>query len=209
MKVAVKTLDNKAAGEITLSDSVFAVDPRSDVLARVVNWQLAKRRSGAHKVKGRGEIRCSTAKQLRQKGSGRARRGAPSVSQYRGGGTTHGPVVRSHEYSLPKKVRRLGLKSALSAKVAGGKMIVIDALTSDEKSGIKTAALKTRLAKLGANNALIIGGAELDSGIVRAAGNLPFVDVLPQQGINVYDILRRDILVLSKDAAANLEERLK
>lgn len=205
MKVKVTTLDNKAAGDMTLADEVFAVTPRADIVARVVNWQLAKRRAGTHKVKSRGEITRTTAKMYRQKGTGRARHGAASVVQFRGGGVVHGPVVRDHGHALPKKIRKLGLRSALSAKAAEGKMIVVDEL----KAAGKTAALKAKLAKLGAENALFVGGAELDDKFVRAASNLPFVDVLPQQGINVYDILRRDVLVLSKDAAAHLEERLK
>ena len=205
MKVKVTTLENKAAGDITLADAVFAAAPRGDIIARVVNWQLAKRRAGTHKAKGRSEISRTGAKMFRQKGTGNARHGPASVSQFRGGGVVHGPVVRDHGFSLPKKVRALGLKSALSAKAADGKLIVVDALASKGK----TAELKGKLAKLGAENALIIGGAELDEGFVKAASNLPFVDVLPQQGINVYDILRRDVLVLSKDAAAHLEERLK
>ena len=205
MKVKVTTLESKAAGDITLADEVFAIAPRSDIVARVVNWQLAKRRAGIHKVKSRGEITRTTAKMYRQKGTGRARHGAASVVQFRGGGVVHGPVVRDHGHALPKKIRKLGLRSALSAKAAEGKMIVVDEL----KAAGKTAALKAKLAKLGAENALFVGGAELDEKFVRAASNLPFVDVLPQQGINVYDILRRDVLVLSKDAAAHLEERLK
>ena len=205
MKVKVTTLDSKAAGDITLADDVFAVSPRADIVARVVNWQLAKRRAGTHRVKSRGEISTTGAKMYRQKGTGNARHGPRSVVQFRGGGVVHGPTVRDHGYSLPKKVRKLGLKSALSAKVAEGKVIIIDEL----KSSGKTASLKAKLAKLGAENALFIGGAELDSSFVKAASNLPFVDVLPQQGINVYDILRRDVLVLSKDAAAHIEERLK
>ena len=205
MKVKVTTLESKAAGDITLSDNVFAITPRSDIVARVVNWQLAKRRAGTHKVKSRGEVTSTTAKMYRQKGTGRARHGAASVVQFRGGGVVHGPVVRDHGHVLPKKIRKLGLRSALSAKAAEGKMIVVDEL----KAAGKTAALKSKLARLGAENALFVGGAELDDKFVRAASNLPFVDVLPQQGINVYDILRRDVLVLSKDAATHLEERLK
>ena len=209
MKVKVTTLDSKAAGDITLADEVFGINPRADIVARVVNWQLAKRRAGTHKVKSRGEITRTTAKMYRQKGTGRARHGAASVVQFRGGGVVHGPVVREHGHSLPKKVRQLGLKSALSAKAAEGKIIIVDELTSGGKNGAKTATLKAKLTKLGAENALFVGGAELDGNFVKAASNLPFVDVLPQQGINVYDILRRDVLVLSKDAAAHLEERLK
>ena len=209
MKLKVTTLDSKTAGDIILADDVFAVAPRADIVARVVKWQLAKRRAGNHKVKSRSEIQKTGAKIFRQKGTGNARHGPRSVVQFRGGGVVHGPVVRDHSHSLPKKVRQLGLKSALSSKAADGKIIVIDELKASGKNAMKTAALKAKLAKLGAENALIIGGAELDSNIVKAASNLSFVDVLPQQGINVYDILRRDVLVLCKDAAAHLEERLK
>ena len=160
-------------------------------------------------MKSRGEIKATGAKMYRQKGTGNARHGPRSVVQFRGGGAVHGPTVRDRGYSLPKKVRKLGLKSALSVKVAEGKVIVVDELKTSGKNAGKTASLKASLAKLGAENALMIGGAELDSNLVKAASNLPFVDVLPQQGINVYDILRRDVLVLSKDAAAHIEERLK
>lgn len=205
MKLNVKTLDNKAAGDITVDDTVFAVAPRTDLLARVVKWQLAKRRAGSHKVKSRSEVAHTTAKMFRQKGTGRARHGAASVVQFRGGGVVHGPVVRDHAHALPKKVRRAGLRSALSSKASEGKLIVLDKLVSKGK----TAALRAQLSKLGAENALIIGGEELDVGFVNAARNIPLIDVLPQQGINVYDILRRDVLILSKDAATHLEERLK
>ena len=209
MKVKVTTLDNKAAGNITLADNVFSVPERSDVIARVIKWQLAKRRAGTHKVKSRSEVTRTTAKMFRQKGTGRARHGAASVVQFRGGGVVHGPVVRDHGHALPKKVRALGLKVALSLKAAEGKLIIIDGFSSSAKGVAKTSALKAKLTKLGLENALFVGGAKLDEGFVKAASNLPFVDVLPQQGINVYDILRRDILVLSKDAAAHIEERLK
>jgi large subunit ribosomal protein L4 len=209
MKIDVKTIDNKAAGDITLADAVFKVAPRADIVARVVKWQLAKRRAGTHKVKSRAEVKITTAKMFNQKGTGRARHGSAAVVQFRGGGVVHGPVVRDHGHALPKKVRQLGLRSALSAKVAEGKLLVLDSLASTGKSAGKTAKLREQLVKLGAENALIIGGAELDASFVKAARNIPLVDVLPQQGINVYDILRRDVLVLSKDAAAHLEERLK
>ena len=209
MKIDVKTIDNKAAGDITLADAVFRVAPRADIVARVVKWQLAKRRAGTHKVKSRAEVKITTAKMFNQKGTGRARHGSAAVVQFRGGGVVHGPVVRDHGHALPKKVRQLGLRSALSAKVAEGKLLVLDSLASTGKSAGKTAKLREQLVKLGAENALIIGGAELDASFVKAARNIPLVDVLPQQGINVYDILRRDVLVLSKDAAAHLEERLK
>jgi len=209
MKIDVKTIDNKAAGNITLADAVFGVAPRADIVARVVKWQLAKRRAGTHKVKSRAEVSITTAKMFKQKGTGRARHGSAAVVQFRGGGVVHGPVVRDHGHALPKKVRQLGLRSALSTKAAEGKLLVIDSLASTGKSAGKTARLREQLSKLGAENALIIGGAELDAAFLKAARNIPLVDVLPQQGINVYDILRRDVLVLSKDAAAYLEERLK
>ena len=209
MKVAVKTLDNKSAGDLTLADGVFGIAPRGDIVARVIKWQLAKRRAGNHKVKSRSEVSATTAKMFKQKGTGRARRGAASVVQFRGGGVVHGPVVRNHSHHLPKKVRQLGLRSALSSKLAEGKLVVIEKLASNSKDAGKTTKLRGQLARLGVENALIIGGAVLDGAFVRAARNIPLVDVLPQQGINVYDILRRDVLVLSKDAAAFIEERLK
>ena len=205
MKHNVKTIDNAAKGSIELADSVFGITPRDDIMARVVKYQLAKRRSGNHKVKGRSEISTTTAKMYKQKGTGRARHGAASVVQFRGGGVVHGPVVRDHGHKLPKKVRALGMRSALSAKAAAGKLIVIDKLASDGK----TASFKASLSKLGAENALIIGGESVSDDVARAASNLHMVDVLPQQGLNVYDVLRRDVLVLSKDAVAFIEERLK
>lgn len=205
MKVSVKTLDNKAAGDVTLADAVFGIEPRADIMARVVNWQLAKRRAGTHKVQIRSEIARTGAKLFRQKGTGNARHGAASSNIFRGGGVAHGPVVRDHGHSLQKKVRTLGLKSALSAKARDGKLMVIDTLKSDGK----TASLKGKLAKMGLENALFIGGEALDEKFQRAANNIPHIDVLPQAGINVYDILRRDVLVLTKDSAAHLEERLK
>ena len=205
MKVDVKTIDNRKKGDIELADSVFGIEPRADVVARVVKWQLAKRRAGTHKVKGRSEIAKTGAKMFRQKGTGRARAGNGAVSQFRGGGVVHGPVVRGYEHSLSKKIRNLGMRSILSAKMASGHLIVIDNMEGDAK----TSVLKGKLEKLGATNALILGGEKLDEGFSRAASNLPFVDVLPQQGANVYDMVRRDVLVLSRDAATYLEERLK
>ena len=204
MKIAVKTLDNKTAGDVSVNRAIFGIEPRDDIMARVVNWQLAKRRSGAHKVKIRSEIAKTGAKLGRQKGSGRARHGAASSNIFRGGGVVHGPQLRDHGYALQKKVRQLGLKSALSARAKAGKLLILDKLTSDGK----TASLKARLKKCGIDNALIIGGAEIDALFARAARNIPMLDVLPQQGINVYDILRRDLLVLTKDSIAHLEERL-
>ena len=160
MKVDVKTIDNRKKGDIELADSVFGIAPRDDVVARVVKWQLAKRRAGTHKVKGRSEIAKTGAKMFRQKGTGRARAGNGSVSQFRGGGVVHGPVVRGHEHSLPKKIRNLGMRSILSAKLAAGQLIVIDNMKADAK----TSVLKGKLEKLGATNALILGGEKLDEG---------------------------------------------
>jgi len=206
MKCAVTTLDNKAAGEIELDEAIFALPARADILARTVNWQLAKRRAGTHKVKSRGEVAGSTKKISRQKGGGRARHGGPRVNIFRGGGRAFGPVVRDHAHDLPKKVRRLALKTALSAKVADGKLIVLDKAAVKDA---KTAELRSKLDALGWSNVLVIDGAAVDPAFARAARNLPGIDVLPQQGANVYDILRRDTLVLTKDAVQALEARLK
>ncbi len=205
MKVDVKTIDNGASGKIELADTVFGISPRDDIVARVVKWQLANRRAGTHKVKGRSEIARTGAKMFRQKGTGRARAGSATVSQHRGGGVVHGPVVRSHKHFLPKKIRRLGMRSVLSAKMASGNLLILDELSS---SG-KTSELRAKLAILGAENSLMLAGERVDEGLGRAASNLPFVDVLPQQGANVYDMLRREVLVLSRDAATYLEERLR
>ncbi len=206
MKCAVTTLDNKKAGEIDLDDGIFGLRPRPDLLARMVNWQLAKRRAGTHKVQGRSDVKGTTQRMYRQKGTGRARHGPPKVSLFRGGGRAFGPVLRDHAHKLPKKVRRLALKSALSAKAADGKLVVLDAATADSP---KTGALARKLGALGWSSVLVIGGAVLDESFRRAASNIPGVDVLPEQGANVYDILRRDTLVLTKDAVEALEARLK
>jgi large subunit ribosomal protein L4 len=206
MRLAVRNLDNQEIGDIELADEVFGVPVRRDILARVVNWQLAKRRAGTHKAKGISEISGTTKKPYKQKGTGRARQGSLRSPQFRGGAVIFGPVVRSHEFDLQKKVRRLGLKAALSAKQAEGKLIVIDAARIDEA---KTKALRARFDALGWHSVLIIDGPTVDEGFARAARNLPKVDVLPQQGANVYDILRRDTLVLTRDAVQSLEARLK
>lgn len=206
MKTKIVTLENKAAGEIDLNDAVFGAPVRKDILARMVNYQLAKRRAGTHKVKSRGEVSGTTAKPFRQKGSGRARQGSIRAAQLRGGGIVFGPVVRKHDHKLPKKVRQMAMRCALSAKQADGKLIVVDELKLAEP---KTKALYERLGKLGLSSALIVGGAELDQNFTRAAKNIPLVDVLPTQGANVYDILRRDTLVLTRDAVEALEARLK
>ena len=206
MKLTVRDLDNKEVGDIELADEVFGLPVRRDILARVVNWQLAKRRAGTHKAKGVSDISGTSKKPYKQKGTGRARQGSLRSPQFRGGAVIFGPVPRSHEFGLQKKVRRLGLKTALSAKQAEGKLVVIDAATVAEA---KTKALRGRFAALGWESVLIIDGAEIDQGFARAARNLPRVDVLPQQGANVYDILRRDTLVLTRDAVQHLEARLK
>jgi large subunit ribosomal protein L4 len=206
MKLAIRDLDNKEVGSIDLAEEVFGLPVRRDILARVVNWQLAKRRAGTHATKGISDVQGTTKKPWRQKGTGRARQGSLRSPQFRGGGIIFGPVVRSHEFDLQKKVRRLGLKTALSAKQAEGKLVVLEAAKLGEA---KTKALAQRLEKLGWGSVLIIDGPTLDENFARAARNLPGVDVLPQQGANVYDILRRDTLVLTRDAVQHLEARLK
>lgn len=206
MKHDVVTLANQPAGSIDLADEVFGVAVRPDIIQRMVRWQLAKRRAGTHKTKEIGEVSGTTAKPFKQKGTGRARQGSRRSPQFRGGATIFGPVVRSHEHDLPKKVRKLALKSALASKLAEGKLIVIDAATIE---GGKTSALAKQLKALDWSSVLFIAGTEPDAGFCRAAGNLAMVDVLPQQGANVYDIMRRDRLVLTRDAVEQLEARLK
>jgi large subunit ribosomal protein L4 len=205
MKLTVRSLDNKEVGDIDLADEVFGLPVRGDILARVVNWQLAKRRAGTHKTKGISDISGTTAKPYKQKGTGRARQGSRRSPQFRGGARIFGPVVRSHEFGLQKKIRKLGLKTALSAKQAEGKLVVIDQASLAEA---KTKALRARFETLGWDSVLIIDGA-VDEGFAKAARNLPKVDVLPTQGANVYDILRRDTLVLTRAAVEQLEARLK
>jgi large subunit ribosomal protein L4 len=206
MDIAVKTFEGKDAGQVTLSDAIFGLEPREDILARVVRWQLAKRQAGTHKTKGRSEINRTKSKMYKQKGTGRARHHAASAPQFRGGGRAFGPVVRSHAHDLPKKVRALGLKHALSAKVKSGGLIIVDAVELKEA---KTKAFRDQLKKLGYESTLIISGAEVETNLGLAARNLSHVDVLPVQGINVYDILRRDTLVLTRAAVDALEERFK
>ena len=206
MKVSVKNLDNKDVGNIDLDNAVFGVEFRSDILSRMVNWQLAKRRAGTHKTRGISEIRGTTAKPWRQKGSGRARSGSIRSPQFRGGAVIFGPMVRCHNHKLPKKVRKLALKTALSAKQAEGKLIVLD---STKLAKPKTSDLIKHLTKFGLGRALVIDGVEVNENFSRAAANLRGIDVLPHQGINVYDILRCDTLVLTRDAVSYLQERLK
>lgn len=205
MKVAVKSLDNKKVGDIDLSDAIFGLTPRKDVLHRMVNWQLAKRRSGNHKTKQIGEISGTGKKPYAQKGTGNARQGSLRSPQFRKGAVIFGPVVRDHAHDLPKSVRKLALKTALSSKQAEGKLIVLDAATAKNH---KTKEMAKALETLGLTSALIIDETP-DVNFTRAVRNIKNIDVLPQKGINVYDILRRDILVLTKDAVAQLEARLK
>jgi len=206
MDLKVTTLAGEDAGKLTVSEEIFGLDPREDILHRVVRWQLAKRQQGTHAAKGRADIARTGAKMYRQKGTGRARHSSARAPQFRGGGKAHGPVARSHEHDLPKKVRALGLRHALSAKAKAANLIVVDDLLLQDA---KTKVLVENLAKLGLANALVVGGTEIDAGFQRAAANIPNIDVLPIQGINVYDILRRGTLVLSKAAVAALEERFK
>ena len=204
MEAKVTTLDAGDAGTIQLPDEVFGLDPRRDILHRVVTWQMAKRQQGTHKTKERGEVTGSTRKIVRQKGSGGARHGNRKAPQFRGGGVAHGPRVRSHAHKLPKKVRALGLRHALSAKANAAELIVIDDATLGE---VKTSQLARQLTGLGIKNALFVD-ASVDEGFARAARNLKDVDVLPVMGANVYDILRREKLVLTKSAVEGLQARL-
>jgi large subunit ribosomal protein L4 len=205
MQVAVTTLDQGDAGTIELSPAIFGQAVRADVLHQVVRWQLAKRRQGTHKAKGRGEVNKTTRKMYKQKGTGRARHGAASVPQFRGGGKAFGPTPRDHAIDLPKKVRRLGLKMALSSKLADGKLVILDRAALAEP---KTKQLASRLHRLGWSSALLIDGPEIDQNFSRAAQNLVGLQLMAPGGANVYDILRRDLLVLTKDAVRQLEERL-
>jgi len=206
MERKVTTLDGKAGGTVALPDEIFGLEPRADILQRMVRWQLSRRQSGTHKTKMRGEIAATTKKMYAQKGTGRARHGAKTAPQFRGGGKAFGPVVRSHAHDLPKKVRALALKHALSDKAREDKLIVI----ADAKvKAPKTKALAGQFAKLGLSNALIVDGSEVEANFALAARNIPMIDVLPVQGINVYDILRRDTLVLTKAAVDALTERFK
>ena len=205
MKLSIKTLDNKAAGEITLDASVFGLPVRKDILHRMVNWQLAKKQAGTHKTKERSEVSRTTAKVYKQKGTGRARHGSLSSPTMRGGGTAFGPRVRSHAHDLPKKIRKLALKTALSLKANEGKLLVISNLDLKEA---KTALLSKNLKSLGVDSALIIDADNINDNFKKAASNIIKVDVLPAIGTNVYDILRRENLVLTEAAVKQLQERL-
>ncbi len=206
IEVKVTDLDNKASGTLALSKAVFGLPARADILQRMVIWQLAKRQQGTHKTKTYGEVAGSTRKIVNQKGSGGARHGGIRAPQFRGGGKAFGPVVRSHAIDLPKKVRKLALKTALSVKLAEGKLVV---LNDTAIGAAKTKELAVKLKTLGLQSALVIDGKTLNDNFALAARAIRNIDVLPEQGANVYDILRRDTLVLTKAAVEALEARLK
>jgi large subunit ribosomal protein L4 len=206
VKYDLTSIDGAAAGSLELNDAIFGLEPRADIIARMVRWQLAKRQSGDHKTLGRAEIARTGKKMYKQKGTGGARHGSARVPQFRGGGRAMGPVTRSHEHDLPKKVRALALRHALSAKYRAGGLIVWERAALDEA---KTKALRETFAKAALNSVLIIDGAAVDAKFAAAARNLPRVDVLPAQGINVYDIMRREKLVLTRAAVEALEARFK
>ncbi|MBF0169087.1 MAG: 50S ribosomal protein L4 [Alphaproteobacteria bacterium] len=206
MKCDVINLEAAKVGSIDLAEEIFGLPKRPDILARMVRWQLAKRQAGTHATKGISQISGTTKKPFKQKGTGSARQGSMRSPQFRGGAVIFGPQPRSHAFDLPKKVRKLALRAALSAKVADGKLVILD--TARLANG-KTKELANRFIKLGWNSALIVDGLAVDEGFARAARNIVGIDVLPSQGANVYDILRRDTLVLTKDAVEALEARLK
>jgi large subunit ribosomal protein L4 len=203
MEHPIKTLDNEEAGSVELSDAIFGATPRKDIMARVVHWQQSRRRSGNHKVKGLSEVSGTTKKPYRQKGTGNARQGSLRAPQMRTGGIVHGPVVRDHGYDLPKKIRRLGLISALSQKLADGKLVVIDTATGIEK----TKDLKAKLGVLGWTSVLVIDGI-VDVPFLLASRNIIGIDVLPTVGANVLDILRHDILAVTSEGLKGLTARL-
>lgn len=205
MQVNVITLDNAPAGSAELPEELFGAAPRADIMARVVHWQLAKRRAGTHKAKGMGEVQGTTKKPYRQKGTGSARQGSLRSPQFRKGGVVHGPVVRDHGYSLPKKVRRLGLISALSQKAKDGKLVVLDAATA--AADAKTKAMAAQVKALGWSSALVVDAA-VDDNFARVLRNIPGMDALPTAGANVYDILNHDVLVVTRAGVEALKERL-
>ena len=205
MKLEVITLDAGQAGDVELPEDIFGLEPRADILHRVVRWQLAKRQAGTHKVKGRSEVSYSTKKIYRQKGTGGARHGSRKAPIFRKGGTYKGPTPRSHAHELPKKVRALGLKLALSAKARAGELVVLDEAVLTES---RTKALAERLARLGWKRALVIDGETVNENFALASRNIDTIDVLPGQGANVYDILKRDTLVVTRAGLAALSARL-
>ncbi|MGV2981355.1 50S ribosomal protein L4 [Camelimonas sp. ID_303_24] len=206
MKLEITTLEGQSAGSVDVDDAIFGLEPRADLIHRYVRWQLARRQAGTHASQGRSDVARTRKKVYKQKGTGSARHGAASAPQFRGGGKAFGPVVRDHSHDLPKKVRALALRHALSAKAKDGSIVVLDKATVAEP---KTKALRGQFGKLGLSNALVVDGSELDANFSLAARNIPNVDVLPVQGINVYDIIRREKLVLTRAAVDALEARFK
>ncbi|HSV01561.1 MAG TPA: 50S ribosomal protein L4 [Phenylobacterium sp.] len=205
MKLDVIKLDGGKGGSIELPDEIFGIEEiRADILQRCVTWQLAKRRAGTHKIQVRNEVSRTGKKMYRQKGTGGARHGSRRAAQFVGGAKAHGPVVRSHAFDLPKKVRALALRHALSSKAKAGALIVLDGASVE---AAKTAALRASFAKIGVIDALLIAGAEVDPNLKLAARNIPNVDVLPNAGLNVYDVLRRQTLVLTRDAVEAIRVR--
>ena len=206
MKYDMTSIDGSAAGSLELSDAVFGLEPRADLIARMVRWQLAKRRqAGSHKTLGRADIHRTGKKMYKQKGTGGARHGSRRAPQFIGGSRAFGPIVRDHGFDLPKKVRALALRHALSSKAKAGALMILD---SAEAAEPKTAALRAQFAALGLKSALVIAGPEVDKNFGLAARNIPLVDVLPNAGLNVYDVLRRDTLVLTRSAIEAIEARL-
>ena len=204
MKIKSVSLSNKLGKEINLNEKVFGIVPREDIVSRVIRWQLAKRRLGNHSVQTRSQVKMTTAKMYKQKGTGKARHGSGSVSQFRGGGMAHGPVLHSHSHKLNKKVKQLGLKSALFNKLKLGKLIILEGSKCDGKSS----TLKKKLDVMGLKNVLVVSGNDIDQNFIRAANNIMNVDILPHQGLNVYDIVKRDNLIIIDDALKFVEERL-
>ncbi|MDR6533407.1 large subunit ribosomal protein L4 [Caulobacter rhizosphaerae] len=205
MKLDVIKLDGGKAGSVDLDDAIFGIaDIRGDILQRVVTWQLAKRRSGNHKIQVRNEVSRTGKKMYKQKGTGSARHGSRRAAQFVGGAKAHGPVVRSHAFDLPKKIRAMALRHALSSKAKSGSLVVLDSAVLTDP---KTAALRANFDKIGLKNALVIAGPEVDGNFKLAARNIPNIDVLPNAGLNVYDVLRRQTLVLTKDAIEAISAR--
>ncbi len=206
MKLKIKSLNlnNKAGKEIILNEKIFGIVPREDIVARVIRWQLAKKRLGNHSVQTRSQVKMTTAKMYKQKGTGKARHGSGSVSQFRGGGMAHGPVVHSHAHNLNKKVKKLGLKSVLSNKFKSGKLVILETSKNDGK----TSTLKKNLDKMGINNALVISGDDVDNKFIRAASNIRNLDILSHKGLNVYDIVKKENLIIIDNALKLVEERL-
>ena len=205
MQVDVINFDGKAVGKVDLADQIFGVEPRADILHRVVTWQRAKSRAGTHAVKTVSDVAGSGKKAFKQKKTGNARQGERYNVHMRGGGVVHGPVVRDHSIDLPKKIRALGLKMALSSKVRDGNLVVID---SEKLAAVKTGALAKQLKKLDLNSALFVGAADLDANFQKSMANIPNIDALPTIGLNVLDILNHDKLVLTADAVKAVEARL-